>query len=435
MLVLVAAGNSGACGSQDGTLTDLATAKNAISVGSAFNTWSSASVYFNTECAATYSSQGPTKDGRIKPDLMAPGHYLYSSEANSSYPRCSSIGIFPDSNGTNYPYGLVKKTGTSMACPMLASNIVIIRQYLMEGFYPTGQRTAEDSFLPSASLMKAMAIAGSINLMGFKYSTSLREFNQTSRPKPDYLGGNCTSYANNLPLAPRPSFTQGYGRLRLDQALYFNDKPLKYLHIPSLVNNSKNFFDASIDMAQTHTFSYCLYPDKSRYNETRIVLVWTDPPPAPLTSTQLVNNLDLIVSVRNVSIYGNSQGQAGQVWQNKNISRDIINNVEVVYVSAVTDEEQKIDITVSVNGSYLGQPPQLYSLVIAGNVSSGTCASSSSPQPPNSIFRTVSIPTPSPTDKPLQTSSPTVHKSSIYGSNTLVIITFGFILTMLLTRL
>ena len=47
-----------------------------------------------------------------------------------------------------------------MATPAIAGSVSLIRQYLMEGFYPTGQRVPADAFVPSGSLLKALAIAG-----------------------------------------------------------------------------------------------------------------------------------------------------------------------------------------------------------------------------------------------------------------------------------
>lgn len=49
-------------------------------------------------------------------------------------------------------------TGTSMATPVLAGTIVLVRQYFEEGYYPSGHPNAANSIHPSASLLKAVTI-------------------------------------------------------------------------------------------------------------------------------------------------------------------------------------------------------------------------------------------------------------------------------------
>lgn len=77
-----------------------------------------------------YSSVGPTMDGRIKPDVMAPGSNIISSY-NSFYlenhPDASDIGQwdverFPF-NGRTYEW--TSNAGTSMACPAVAGIIAL----------------------------------------------------------------------------------------------------------------------------------------------------------------------------------------------------------------------------------------------------------------------------------------------------------------------
>lgn len=61
-------------------------------------------------------------DGRIKPDVVAPGFGIWSTAVNGG--SCSSrIGEL-----------LSGKSGTSMATPVLAGTLVLIRQYFTEGY-------------------------------------------------------------------------------------------------------------------------------------------------------------------------------------------------------------------------------------------------------------------------------------------------------------
>lgn len=96
---------------ENGTVTEPANADNVITVGS-FNTkhFPGGSPYTTKEISY-FSSLGPTRDGRTKPDLAAPGYVIYSARSF-------------DAPTGNYPFGLVPGNdnyailaGTSMATP------------------------------------------------------------------------------------------------------------------------------------------------------------------------------------------------------------------------------------------------------------------------------------------------------------------------------
>ena len=48
--------------------------------------------------------------------------------------------------------------GTSMAAPGAAGAALLVRQYFVDGFYPTGAANAPDGFDPTAAMVKAMLI-------------------------------------------------------------------------------------------------------------------------------------------------------------------------------------------------------------------------------------------------------------------------------------
>ncbi len=106
IVILVAAGNSGEDYAPreegNGSLGTPATAKNVISVGASSNTdfgWGNFVLNTDThnpgikpeEHMASFSSQGPAYDGRIKPDVAAPGHIIWS--AKSSIDRTASVSM------------------------------------------------------------------------------------------------------------------------------------------------------------------------------------------------------------------------------------------------------------------------------------------------------------------------------------------------------
>lgn len=74
--IFFAAGNGGSGG--NGTVTAEASSKNVIAVGASETTLDSESI----ENIAWFSSQGPTYDGRIKPDIIAPGDAVMSAMSN-----------------------------------------------------------------------------------------------------------------------------------------------------------------------------------------------------------------------------------------------------------------------------------------------------------------------------------------------------------------
>jgi hypothetical protein len=251
-----------------------------------------------------------------------------------------------------------------MATPVLAGHVGMIRQYFMEGFYPSGSRMLTNAFTPSGSLLKATAIAGAVNMAGVKTSTSTVRTNNQA----------CTvAQGTKRAVQKRPYFDQGFGRTQLDQVLYFNDVAgSRFLHIASLTNNLTSQFDTALANGQTLVYKYCAYPDANN-NEIRIVLTWTDPPSSLAASKNLVNDLDLTVSFKGNSILGNSQSN---MFNALSITRDNLNNVESVYLAAVGPTEGRQDVEVRVQGTAVPMSPQLFSLVLTGNLAAGACSDS-----------------------------------------------------------
>lgn len=84
-VIFFAAGNSGMIGYN--TISIEAAAKNVIAVGSSESTLDSTDINY----IAYYSSKGPTYDGRIKPDILAPGHTIMSVLSNGGDgPSCGN---------------------------------------------------------------------------------------------------------------------------------------------------------------------------------------------------------------------------------------------------------------------------------------------------------------------------------------------------------
>ncbi len=136
-LVIFGAGNDGP---HARTLTPEANSKNALVVGAAQNprpaygenSWKAGEM-------ASFSSRGPTADGRIKPDLVAPGTAVISARSR----------LGPQGVTGNPDY--IRMQGTSQAAAVAGGAAAILREYFT--------KEEELSFVPAA-LLKAALING-----------------------------------------------------------------------------------------------------------------------------------------------------------------------------------------------------------------------------------------------------------------------------------
>lgn len=134
LTILFAAGNDGPGSS---TVSPPATAKNIISVGNHQNRYNGA-----PDNVMQGSSRGPTDDGRLKPDVIAPGGYVRSCRAQEA----------TDTDGATWSNTYyMEYTGTSMATPNAAGVAVMVREYLVE----IAQRPS-----PQGALIKALLVLG-----------------------------------------------------------------------------------------------------------------------------------------------------------------------------------------------------------------------------------------------------------------------------------
>lgn len=99
---------------------------------------------------ASYSSWGPTEEGIVKPEVIAPGTSIYSAK---------SLGIH-DYVSAMTTDQLLRSDGTSMATPMVAGIGILIRQFFVDGYYPSLSANSANSMDPSGFLVKAMIING-----------------------------------------------------------------------------------------------------------------------------------------------------------------------------------------------------------------------------------------------------------------------------------
>ena len=151
--LVFAAGNDGEIGPS--TVNDPATAKNVITVGALSYTAGSSSGGVGRR--ASYSSQGPTRyDGRLKPDLVAPGGDGPNDGVVST--NAQLFGTWLDSAQYRWPTDAyyTRKMGTSMACPFVTGIAALIHQAYGSYF------TDDEGLVPRD--IKALLVANAIPL-------------------------------------------------------------------------------------------------------------------------------------------------------------------------------------------------------------------------------------------------------------------------------
>lgn len=308
-LIFFAAGNSGP---GTGSVGSPSTAKNGVAVGATLRSTSADSM-------ASFSSCGPTADGRLKPDVTVPGSSIVSANNDLSI--------------TTNNCGTLSLSGTSMASPGAAGLTALIRQYFTDGWYPTGTKVSTNGFTPSAALLKASLINSAINMTG-----------TTAIP------ANC----------------QGWGRVLLENVLFFNGQTRKLW----AKDDATAFATGSTNEDRTFTFSV------STGESLKATLAWTDFPSTPAAGTNLVNDLDLIVT-----------GPTGTVWRGNVFSggasatggtADRKNTLEQVLLASPAAGVY----TVTVRSFNVPSGPQPFALVVTGNAVEG----GTPPPPPVTVF-------------------------------------------------
>jgi hypothetical protein len=248
----------------------------------------------------TWCSHGPTADGRYKPDILAPGEFVWSSEGpgNSTYTAGG---------------------GTSISAPIIASCATQARQYLTDGWYPTGVSSGGSGFDPSAALLKAILLNGGDEDM--------------------------TGYAV-------PSNYIGWGRTCLDSVLY----------LPGDARGLRIVDDTvGVATGEIRCYSY----EVQAGDKLEATLVWSDDKGSvttPATTPKIVNDLDLEVQAPGGSLYKGNVYSGGQSTTGG--SYDRLNTVECVHVY----DAPAGTYTFRVTGYAVPVSPQPFALVVTGGL-------------------------------------------------------------------
>ncbi len=268
------------------TIGSPAVAKNVIATGASENNRPDFFIYVDgQEAMADFSSRGPCADGRIKPDVVAPGTWIASLQSSAATDENAWLGISP-----NYQY----EGGTSQAGPHVSGAAAVFVQYYRETH---GGQT------PSPALVKAALINCAVDM------------DNTFDPS---AGGT----------GPVPNNDEGWGRVDLTQIIG-SDKKFTYLDQTTLLKTGDVY-------EQRTTIS-------GDDNPLKITLVYTDVPGTPMAIPALVNDLDLEVIDPNGDVFHGNQFDNGDSVPNPP-GWDNLNNVEAVHLATPVPGEYIIRV-------------------------------------------------------------------------------------------
>ena len=298
---------------------------------------------YNERRLSSWSSRGPTQDGRIKPDLIAPGEYIQSAGSSHKLDdyQCSSV-------HERDKRTVVAMEGTSMATPIAAGNAAMLRQFFVEGKYkpPTPENTNPHdgqpgiAFDPTSSLLKAMLAHGTVAVRGTVHE------NRNVQREAEVL--------------PPPSVYQGHGRIQLDQVVNFPvQREDGSVGVPFQL-----FVDDNSTLLSLQHAVYCFRVTDGSV-PFKATLAWIDPPGALHSSLALINHYDLLVT--RVA----ADGLEGKAWAGNDRSEadhtamhwDTSNNLEKATVAQPLPALYQVVVRATMLPS--GQPER-YSLVVTG---------------------------------------------------------------------
>ncbi len=382
MLITFSAGNSGTDSSTSDGLIDSdsmgapGTAKNCVTVGASENyrtdfeygyytnrvrcqsspTWgwfnssnfpnnpiNSDLMANNANGMGAFSSRGPTSDGRFKPDVTAPGIAIFSTrtDLHQAFEEWGYCNL-----STTLRQYYIAMGGTSMANPLTAGACVLIRQYYTQGWHANGSNITHtspviaDGFSPSSALVKATLINGAWDMSPGQYGTGT-----TREIPPSWDTGH-----------DLPNNAEGYGRVDLEHSLFpgsgYGDMTGRLLEVHDVT--------PGLQTAESKSYAFTV---GSNANPLIVTLVWTDPYGATYVGTELVNDLDLLVTAPDgtTNYYPNKLNNTAGTADRKN-------NVEQVKITSPASGQWTIRVTgynVPGNGQ-TGSTVQPYALVISG---------------------------------------------------------------------
>lgn len=225
--------------------------------------------------------QGPTSDGRRKPEIMSVG--------------CNVTSAF---NSTTC--GTLAQTGTSMAAPGVAGAALLTRQYFREGFYPSGLATPEDAFIPSGQLVKAMLINGARDMTG---------------------------------VSDFPNVREGWGRVEAGRSAYFSGDARRLA-----VRDLRTSDLRALQTGETHVWNVSVVQGQ----ELKVTLAWADAPAQVNAALAPVNDLNLEVQAPDGTLYLGNVFSGGVSVSGG--TADTLNNLEQVLIGSPQSGEWTVRV-------------------------------------------------------------------------------------------
>ena len=313
--------SAGNAGPDAETMDSPASGKNVIATGASENVAGTLAETYGLyadgpDTMADFSSRGPCQDGRIKPDLVAPGTWIASAASTNADEAAIAWTVIDD----YYVY----MGGTSMSGPHAAGAAAVFVQYY---------KSLHTNAVPSPALVKAALI------------NSADELDE----------------ANGGP-GPVPNNDEGWGRINLANIIVTNIASTPRFY---------QYLDQTVLLTNSQVYSQHIFVQGSD-EPLKITLAYTDVPGFPGAIPALVNDLDLEVVAPDGTLYRGNQFGAGESVPNAP-TPDKLNNVEGVYLS----QPAPGDYLVRVRGSKIVQDAitntpnvidQDFALVSSGNL-------------------------------------------------------------------
>ncbi|MFC7614823.1 S8 family serine peptidase [Actinokineospora soli] len=267
----------------------------------------------NPQQVAAFSSRGPANDGRIKPDVVAPGSWILSGYSDKFQQQYDGTTVNPKTGAKQYDgYGFPLNddykylSGTSMSNPLVAGGAAVVRDFYWKNWTAT----------PSSALVKGTLVNSATDLL-------------------DENGDGAND--NDLPI---PNAHEGWGLVNLDKA----------------TAGTARFTDEGAGL--TTGGSAQATHNVLGGTPLKVTLAYTDEEAATTSAVSLVNDLDLtVVSPSGVEYKGNVFAGG---WSAAGGNADRRNNLENVYIQ----NPEPGAWTVRVSGHNVPVGPQRYALVV-----------------------------------------------------------------------
>ncbi|MCX6896508.1 MAG: S8 family serine peptidase, partial [Verrucomicrobia bacterium] len=271
--------SAGNAGPASQTMDSPAGAKNVLATGASENGGLIDFGIYNdgADTMADFSSRGPCEDGRIKPDVVAPGTFIASLLSAAASDEFAWLPI-----SGNYIY----MGGTSQAGAHAAGAAAVFVQYY---------KSVHTNAVPSPALVKAALI------------NSAEELDQ----------------ANGGP-GPIPNNDEGWGRISLPNIIVTNTLTAERIC---------EFIDQTTPLTNGQVYEHHVFVQTAN-QPLKITLTYTDVAGFPGAIPALVNDLDLEVVSPDGTVYRGNQFVGGESMPvTEAPAADNLNNVEAVHLA------------------------------------------------------------------------------------------------------